>query len=281
MRIQFCSDLHLGMNKYVEYTEHLEPVAPVLALLGDIGDPESPVLASFIGWCCRNWKQVFYIPGNHEFWRLIPGTQKTITSALKKLKSFEKEFPNFILMWRTKLISEDGIIVLGTPLWSRPAEGVLPHESERAWVDRDRTFDSETMSFLHQEDMNWLNAELKAAKNQMVVVMTHYAPTLLLINRDRVTKPAATLYASDLDILIRPPIVAWICGHVHQAVQWLKGWDTATGESGTVLITTNPYGYPQDMSGWRKDAVLRIDPSAATLQDLDECLAGMSCKTLQ
>ena len=263
MRIQFCSDLHLEMNKPVEYTELLTPVAPVLALLGDIGDPESDELRKFIEWCTRMWKQVLYIPGNHEFWRLKPGSKKTISSALTILRSFEKLFPNFLLMWRGKVYSEDGIIVLGTPLWSRPAEGVIPHEHERAWVDNDRTFDAQTLSTLHQEDLNWLKQELTAARGTMVVILTHYAPSLLLINRNWINRPEATLYASDLDILIRPPVVAWACGHVHQSIQWLKGWESATGETGVVLLTTNPRGYARDDSGFRTDAVLRINPSAA------------------
>jgi hypothetical protein len=251
------------MNKPVEYTELLTPVAPVLALLGDIGDPESDELRKFIEWCTRMWKQVLYIPGNHEFWRLKPGSKKTISSALTILRSFEKLFPNFLLMWRGKVYSEDGIIVLGTPLWSRPAEGVIPHEHERAWVDNDRTFDAQTLATLHQEDLNWLKQELTAARGTMVVILTHYAPSLLLINRNWINRPEATLYASDLDILIRPPVVAWACGHVHQSIQWLKGWESATGETGVVLLTTNPRGYARDESGFRADAVLRINPSAA------------------
>ena len=280
MRIQFCSDLHLEMNKPVEYTELLTPVAPVLALLGDIGDPESDELRKFIEWCTRMWKQLLYIHGNHECGRLKPGSKKTISSALTILRSFEKLFPNFLLMWRGKVYSEDGIIVLGTPLWSRPAEGVIPHEHERAWVDNDRTFDAQTLATLHQEDLNWLKQELTAARGTMVVILTHYAPSLLLINRNWINRPEATLYASDLDILIRPPVVAWACGHVHQSIQWLKGWESATGETGVVLLTTNPRGYPRDDSGFRTDAVLRINPSVAH-QVEGESLFETPYKTLE
>lgn len=280
MRIQYCSDLHLEMNPVVEYTTLLTPVAPVLALLGDIGDPESPELQKFIEWCTRMWKQVLYVPGNHEFWRLKPGSKKTIPSALAILRSYEKLYPNLMILWRGKVYSEDGIIVLGTPLWSRPAEGVIPHEHERAWVDNDRTFDAQTLSTLHQEDLNWIKKEINAAKGTMVVMLTHYAPSLLLINRNWIERPESTLYASDLDILIRPPIVAWACGHIHQSIEWLKGWESATGETGVVLLTTNPRGYPRDASGYRTDAVLRIDPSAAT-RGLGESLFETPYKSLE
>ena len=263
MRIQYFSDVHLEINKTPAkgYEELLVPVAPILALCGDIGDPESPEYEAFLKWASSQWKQVLLVPGNHEFWRLKPGSQKTIESTLFLLRSFEQKFPNVCLLWRTKLMSEDNVVILGCPLWSRPAEGLVPHESEKAYVDRDNSFDARTLTQLHETDLAWLKRELRQIReNTPVVVLTHYAPTLLLINRDNVSDAESTLYASDLDILLRPPVVAWICGHVHQVVQWTKSWSTATGESGSVLIVTNPRGYPRQESGWRRDAVLRIDP---------------------
>lgn len=281
MRIQFCSDLHLEINKPKEFPELLEPVAPILALLGDIGDPESERLMTFLDWCCRHWSQVLYVPGNHEFWRMKPGTTKTISSANQIFLDFEKTHKNFKFCWRQKLHSEDGVVILATPLWSRPAEGIIPNELEHAWVDRDRTFDAKTLHDLHEGDLKWLQRELKAACNGMVVVLTYYAPTLMLVDSRFVQHPDETLYASDLDILLRPPVVAWACGHIHQSVQWLRDWETATGESGQILITTNPYGYDHENMLFRKEAVLRIDTAATTMtQGADECLAGMSCKSL-
>lgn len=281
MRIQFCSDLHLEINDPKEFPELLEPVAPVLALLGDIGDPESEIFVTFLDWCCRHWSQVLFIPGNHEFWRLKPETKKTIDSVIARFRILEGRYKNLKFCWRQKLYSEDGVILLATPLWSRPAEGVIPHEYEKAWIDRDRSFDADTLHKLHEADLKWLTRELKAASNETVVVLTHYAPSMMLIDSRFIGHPDETLYASDLDTLLRPPIVAWACGHVHQSVQWLKSWETATGESGEILITTNPCGYKHENPYYRREAVLRIDPLASTTRAADECLAGMSCKTLE
>lgn len=281
MRIQFCSDLHLEINDPKEFPELLEPVAPVLALLGDIGDPESEIFVTFLDWCCRHWSQVLFIPGNHEFWRLKPETKKTIDSVIARFRILEGRYKNLKFCWRQKLYSEDGVILLATPLWSRPAEGVIPHEYEKAWIDRDRSFDADTLHKLHEADLKWLTRELKAASNETVVVLTHYAPSMMLIDSRFIGHPDETLYASDLDTLLRPPIVAWACGHVHQSVQWLKSWETATGESGEILITTNPCGYKHENPYYRREAVLRIDPLASKTRAADECLAGMSCKTLE
>lgn len=282
MRIQYCSDLHLEINKKKEYPTLLEPVAPILALVGDIGDPESAELETFLTWCCSAWKQVIYVPGNHEFWRVKPGTRKTVNSAMAILKGFEAKLPNLMVCWRTKFVSEDGVVVLATPLWSRPAEGVIPHEYEHAWIDPDRSFDSETLSRLHEADLLWLQRELQINRKRTVVVLTHYAPSLLLVDRRLVKEADESLYASDLDTLIRPPIVAWVCGHVHQTIQWTKEWENANGESGSVLILTNPRGYHDENIYYRKECVLRIDPTAHahSKQDEDECLFETNYKTL-
>lgn len=281
MRIQICSDLHLDRNPRKEFNELLEPIAPVLALLGDIGDPESELFSLFLNWCCRNWSQILFVPGNHEFWRLQPASQKSISSVLSFFSSFEQSHSNFKFCWRQKLVSEDGVIILATPLWSRPVEGRIPDVSEEAWVDPDRTFSTKLMADLHDADLKWLNHECKLAKHTPVVILTHYPPSLLLMDPAFVRDPDQTLYASDLDTLLRPPIAAWACGHTHQTIQWFRAWETATGDSGQILITTNPYGFIQTNPAYRSDAVLKIDPSLTSDQDVEEYLSGRNCKTLQ
>lgn len=263
MRIQLCSDLHLwdGQIQREGFIELLEPVAPVLALLGDIGDPESKIFPEFIDWCCRHWNQVLFIPGNHEFWRLVPGTTKTIDGTLEMLHQYEKKYVNFKLCWQTKFVSEDGLLVLATPLWSRPAEGVTPNDGEQAWFDRDRTFDRMTLTSLHQKDLAWIAQQCKLAENHGIVCLTHYAPTLLLVDRDTIQNPEATLFASDVETVLRPPIIAWACGHTHQSILWTKKWDNASGIDGEILILTNPRGPKASNPYYRRDYVLKLDPS--------------------
>jgi hypothetical protein len=42
-------------------------IAPYLILAGDIGDPNSEIFKEFIKWCHQNWKNIFYVAGNHEY----------------------------------------------------------------------------------------------------------------------------------------------------------------------------------------------------------------------
>ena len=283
MRIQICSDLHLWDNEIQKegFIEILEPSAPVLALLGDIGDPESKILPIFIDWCCKHWEQVLYVPGNHEFWRLIPGTKKNIDLTLDMLRQYETKYTNFKLCWQTKFVSEDGILILATPLWSRPSEGVTPNDGEQTWFDRDRTFDRMTLTSLHQKDLNWINRECKLAENHAIICLTHYAPTLMLIDRDRIQDPEVTLFASDIETALRPPIVAWACGHTHQSVMWTKSWENASGIDGEVLLVSNPRGSKGSNRFYRKEFVLKIDPSQFKRPQIGEYPFGRIDKSLE
>jgi hypothetical protein len=66
------------------------------------------------------------------------------------LKGFEAKFQSQWFVGARSLNPRVGVVVLATPLWSRPAERVIPHEHEHAWVDPDRSFDAETLTRLHE-----------------------------------------------------------------------------------------------------------------------------------
>lgn len=238
MRIQYCSDLHLGIQKSpVDFTSLVVPTAPVLALLGDIGAPDSDEFKQFIHWCCTQWAQVLFVPGNNEFWRLNAFTAKlTPNDILDRLRSFETQYTNFKLCWRTALVGEDGNILLATPLW-RPAFD----DTDRS--DPSRIFDAKSVTTLYNEDIAWLNSELRKHIHKQVIVLTHYEP-----------------FSAATHALLTKPILAWICGHTHSTINWMKPWETTTGENGSILLVSNPRGYQTENPEFQTDAVLRLPP---------------------
>jgi hypothetical protein len=243
MRIQFASDLYLE-SRSIAFEEILEPVAPILLLVGNIASLNSTEILLFFKWASKRWNRIFWLPGALEM--DIVWTQKKwqYHEALQAMKTIADTWPNIFVMNREKWISEDGILFLSTPLWKIQYEF---NESKR----------KSSMSSLHQQELAWLEKEIRST-DLPTVVCTTYAPTYTLLHPTELQTPQTTLYASDLERLIRPPIVAWICGYIHQAVQVLRPWNDATGNSGNVLLTTNPLGYPFERTGYRKDAVLRI-----------------------
>jgi hypothetical protein len=94
-----------------------------------------------------------------------------------------------------------------------------------------------------------------------VLILSHYGPTTWLQEESFVGDPDKSVVFPDIEEILRAPVVAWLCGHVHQPVQYTKEWHDATGAKGSVLIATNPKGLPMQNMEYRPDAVVRLDPS--------------------
>jgi predicted phosphodiesterase len=64
-RVQVVSDIHMELRNH-----HLpiEVSAEILALCGDIGSPTQDSYWEIIKWANTNYKHVFLITGNHEYY---------------------------------------------------------------------------------------------------------------------------------------------------------------------------------------------------------------------
>ncbi len=67
MRIQYISDIHLEFFKVLP-KQIVRPVADILCLAGDIGYPFSSLYRDFLKQVSRDFKKVFLIAGNHEYY---------------------------------------------------------------------------------------------------------------------------------------------------------------------------------------------------------------------
>ena len=71
MRIQYCSDLHLEFEQNSKYliNNPLVVSGEILILAGDIIPLHDEFFKdSFFSFISNNYKQVFWVPGNHEFY---------------------------------------------------------------------------------------------------------------------------------------------------------------------------------------------------------------------
>ena len=62
---QLFSDLH---QEFLTNFYKIPPISDYLFLSGDIHNISKSNFKQFIDYISNNWKQVFYVPGNHEYY---------------------------------------------------------------------------------------------------------------------------------------------------------------------------------------------------------------------
>ncbi len=240
MRLQFVSDLHLNLRPKETFETMLIPKAPILALLGDIAPFRHPNLRQFLEWCSQRWETVLYIPGNEE----LIHKDYSIDTALAGLRQVCAFYKNIHVLYRDSFISDDGLIVLGCTFWSCIPVVPKPH--------RDR----------HRTDIEWVKAQTKLYTKPMLV-LSHYGPTMWVQNETRIERPESVLTIPELELLLKPPIVTWIFGHVHGFIEYSKMWSDSTGEKHTVLLLCNGLGETiedERPESYAPDAVIALRP---------------------
>ena len=244
------------------FRELLNPAeAPILALLGDVSPLSHPNLRPFLEWCSENWDTVLWIPGCLEL--LGPGAADapTIGTAVQRMRAIAEPFWNITVLDHEGMVSEDGVYIFGLPFWKFPRDdAALWHPGLYKWVAAEPSpLPADIMRELYNRDIAWLRNNTRAQKDP-ILILSHFGPTVWIQEESFVGDPDTTITYPEIEELLRPPIVGWLCGHCHQSVQFQKEWADATGAKGTVLLATNPKGAPFENLEYRRDAVIRIDP---------------------
>lgn len=185
-RLQYISDLHL---EYRQKMPLVQPKTNYLALLGDIGYPNQKNYQDFLKYCSAFWDQVLLISGNHEYFPKKYSKQE-IDDIILNLAS---KYHNVHFLNNTGCLLEN-YLVLGTTLWS--------NNVDEPWIQKE-----------HQKSVAWLETRLTSKRN--TIVLSHYLPSYRLIVPKYRQHPRPHRYASVLDHLFRPPLIAWLCGHSH------------------------------------------------------------------
>ena len=269
MRVQFASDLHLNSWTLPQFKEDmreetrerlksnyfekiLQPAAKTLVLCGDIGHPDSVVLATFFKWASKRWDTIFWIPGHHEMTDAWHIQTRKYEDCLNHIRLSVAMYPNVQVLHREKFITDDGFLFLACPLWARLT--AMSDDMSRIPLYKEITRH-------YEEDLKWLQNEIRLAELP-VVVATHYPPSYTLMDVNNLNNPLSVPFSLETETLLQSPVVAWICGYVHKAVQIQKPWYNAEGKGGEVLIVCNPRGYPDEWhTEYRPEAVLRLEPT--------------------
>jgi len=189
MLIHYISDIHLEKRLF---TVSKEMVGHALFVAGDLGHPHCPVFKSTLETMSRQWKHVFYVPGNHEYER-----SEEIEYDLNKAT---RNLPNINVLKTGKTFPLGEYNVIGDTLWSfssNPKSKKRREKNERHLYQR---------QMLHQTIQK---------STRPVIVMTHYLPSFKLVLPQFLKRFNPEGWASHCDFAMAPPVKVWICGHSH------------------------------------------------------------------
>lgn len=237
VNIQYMSDLHLELFPGFRIPKECIH-SDYLVLAGDIGDPSSNEYEEFLNDVECKFEKVFVVLGNHEFYnKSIKQTQR-ITQDLIDL------FQNKVIFLNKSSydIIPGKLKIIGTTLWSH-VEGPNAYEIRSCISDYRKISDMKSIcqnNELHEKDLRWLKAEISMITDDTkVIVVTHHAPSFnKTSNPIHQYSSLQSAFASDLDDMIKPPIVAWIYGHTHYSnTQILKNG---------IILASNQRGYADE-----------------------------------
>lgn len=261
LSIQIISDLHLEFNKKgrINILNYVRPCSPNLAILGDLGHPHQDTFKEFLQQASDNYKKVFFLPGNHEYYQMTD-TILTMDQIDIKMRDVCNTFDNVYYLNNEEYILEQGCVLLGSTLWSD-----IPISQERyikkSMNDYNKIFVEELhyitgitprmITDLHIKNVEWITNKLEEHKDKQVIIMTHHLPSFKMIHQKYKGSDINYAFASDLDYLMEQNnnLKFWLCGHTH--------FNMETTINNCECIT-NPYGYLGDNNNYKKEKTIEL-----------------------
>jgi hypothetical protein len=199
--IQYVSDIHGDVNEIVP---KIQPIAKYLAVCGDLGVPTHPKFEEFFNMYSGQFEKIFFVAGNHDYDCSPLYVEKKKMQYNPMINKIIDKFPNVIFLDRSCYHLHDNIIIAGATLWSRPLTMKYKEHTEE-----------------HEKDVKWINEICNSYADKKIVMLTHYVPSFQLIEERYKERGvyATSWFATDLEHMIKKPIVAWVCGHSHSIIE--------------------------------------------------------------
>ncbi|MBK6263586.1 metallophosphoesterase [Marivirga sp. S37H4] len=236
LKVQYCSDLHLEFPENKSFLdEHpIQANGDVLLMAGDIVPfAEMHKFESFFDKLSDQFKKVYWIPGNHEYY------QRDIKD---RSGSFIEEIRKNVYLLNNKEIELEGFRLIFTSLWSKLSEENFDVFTQQwpdfNWIKNgDGNFTPDDYNQLYDEDISFLkNAMSREKEDVTTIVITHHVPTFKNFPEKHKGSKLNEAFATELSDLIKDSAVDyWIHGHNHS--------NTDPFKIGETVMLTNQLGY--------------------------------------
>lgn len=264
MFFHILSDIHLEFLQTVETLNDLIKIYPFLyeninrdenkdkylILAGDIGYPTSSNYHTFLQSCSEEYKDVFCIFGNHEYYHAEMNFIENYVCEIFK------DLANVHFLLNKEYFLTDDVVLIGTTLWTNIDKNsryiVQSSMNDYNSIQKDKkclTIDD--TNNLHELSIKFLEECIKKNENKKVIIITHHLPTKKLIHEKYYSYGSINkAFYTDLEKFIEKhtkTIKLWICGHSHSSKE------EAIQETNLIL---NPIGYIHER---KRDAeIIRI-----------------------
>ncbi|WP_316801427.1 metallophosphoesterase [Pedobacter frigidisoli] len=216
---QFISDIHLEYASNREFLKNspILPSSDILLMAGDIMPlKDLRKQAYFLDFLSANYKTVYWIPGNHEFY----GCDISEFEG-----SFSREIRKNVVLLNNQVVESHGCRLIFSTLWSKIPKRTS-YEVRRFMPDfreiffKEKLFSIENYNKLHEVCFGFLKKTITGLETKRQIVVSHHIPTF-------VNYPSAfrgsilnSAFATELgDWLIGHGPDYWIYGHHHQPVR--------------------------------------------------------------
>lgn len=254
MKIQYCSDLHLEFPDNYNFIKKypLKPVGDILVIAGDfyLISYNTAAIKDFISYASDNFQEVYWLPGNHEYYHSDINTYPF--SFLEKIRS------NFFLI-NNKIISKENTDIIFSTLWSEiPIQDqwyISKNVSDFLVIKNNKKkFTPDDFNKLHAECLNFIKKQSLLKNEKEKIIVTHHVPTKLNYPDEYKGSKLNSAFCTELyEFIETSEIGYWIFGHHHVNVHSFK--------IGKTHMLTNQLGYIHynENYGFRNDAIIKIE----------------------
>ena len=246
-KVRYCSDLHTEFWKDPDLIKEILPELEddkdsLLILAGDIGNRHSKYLVEVMESLCERFKDVFYIPGNHEYYG---GNFYTLWDEFT-----DYWFPHIKNLHMGGYYEDDTIVIIGETLWTDFENGspLNMHQAKRLMNDYNaiksnceltKKLNPEETYNKHKKDLSFIKEKLEGVKdkNKTIIVVSHHAPSLKSVHPIYANNCIMnSFYFSDLEekVMLKYKPDYWIHGHTHTSFEYTVG---------KTKVFCNPFGY--------------------------------------
>jgi len=232
MKIYFISDIHLESNLNPDLDFHNDSY---LILIGDICRvyPKYNLQRyyDFLYYCSLRYLKVFLIPGNNEYYNNIYLDINTVNNILQNLCL---KFNNVYFLNNKTYDLNSKIRIVGSVLFNYTPLDKFKEALElqqncnnfkpdcrNIYIKLQNTvfpLDFRLKNAIFKFNTRFLISEIKKAKieNKKLIVCTHYIPSKkMMYDSNRI---GSYNFYSNLDFLIKDPIIIWLFGHSHKNI---------------------------------------------------------------